>query len=70
MKCHHERCRRKLKPSDEIQKCRCGGVFCNTHRFYTHHECPFNYTALKPASPGAKRMKSTEWPGDAGNLSF
>lgn len=38
-------CQRKLSLHQIDLACRCGKVFCDHHRFFTDHNCTFNYHA-------------------------
>ena len=36
-------CRYRMKMTDFVIVCRCGGSFCPTHRPAEQHSCSFNY---------------------------
>jgi AN1-type zinc finger protein 5/6 len=44
-RCSKEGCRCKLKLTD--YPCRCGQVFCGTHRVAETHDCTFDYKAYQ-----------------------
>jgi hypothetical protein len=36
-------CKKKIGLLDTTLKCKCGGVFCTTHRHFTKHSCDYDY---------------------------
>ena len=41
--CAREGCIKKLKLVDLNFKCKCNNVYCNEHRYYTDHNCSYDY---------------------------
>lgn len=39
--CEYENCKRKL--SIVSLKCRCGNTYCTKHKFFTDHNCTYDY---------------------------
>lgn len=45
-KCCFEGCSKKIKLVELItNKCKCGHIFCNNHKYPEAHECQFDYKA-------------------------
>lgn len=40
--CTMKGCRRKIKDIVKIP-CKCGGLYCSTHKFFTEHDCKYDY---------------------------
>lgn len=59
MKCGAMQCKRRLSISDESVPCKCGGRFCDRHRFYAMHGCPHDYRRIAPAA-GPRTLRSNE----------
>jgi len=45
MKCAS--CKKKLKLTEQITKCRCGCSYCAEHFFYENHKCTFDYVTFE-----------------------
>ena len=63
-KCCFEGCHNKIKLVELItNKCKCGYIFCNSHKHPESHDCQFDYKAaaaaeiMKNACPTAKLEK-------------
>ena len=63
-KCCFEGCSKKIKLVESItNKCKCGHIFCNSHKHPESHDCQFDYKAaaaaeiMKNACPTAKLEK-------------
>jgi len=41
--CAHEGCIKKLKLVELNIKCKCNNVYCSEHRYYTDHNCCYDY---------------------------
>lgn len=41
-RCQMEDCKIKLKIMDQIE-CKCKKYFCRKHRFFSEHDCTYNY---------------------------
>lgn len=37
-----QECKKKCRPGLQFS-CKCGGIFCNLHRYYDMHQCTFDY---------------------------
>lgn len=42
-RCNLANCNKKLGLLDSNIKCKCGDVFCSTHRYSNKHNCSFDY---------------------------
>ena len=42
-KCNMLNCKKKLSLVDMSIKCKCGNIYCNSHRYSSNHDCQFNY---------------------------
>lgn len=45
MQCYS--CSKKLKIVERQMACRCGNVFCNSHRFIVDHDCPYDHKRIQ-----------------------
>lgn len=41
--CNYMNCSKRLCLLDIEMKCKCGGIYCKTHRYYKNHNCCFDY---------------------------
>lgn len=41
--CDFTSCKRKLSILDREFECRCGKIFCKSHKFFESHQCTFDY---------------------------
>ena len=42
MRCSFEGCKHKINIAEKISnKCRCGQIYCNKHKFEKNHNCKF-----------------------------
>ncbi|KAH9411670.1 hypothetical protein HK407_04g07780 [Ordospora pajunii] len=53
------KCSKKLKLTNNYG-CRCGNVYCASHRFHDQHECTFDYKAIAIAKLKLQNPKINE----------
>lgn len=42
-RCNLSECNKRLTLTESTMKCKCGNIFCTTHRFSEKHNCTFDY---------------------------
>lgn len=57
VRCSFSKCNKKLNIFESLLKCSCGLIFCNKHRFYTQHNCQYDYKIVDLDDREKKKRK-------------
>ncbi|ARF11385.1 AN1-type zinc finger protein [Klosneuvirus KNV1] len=42
-RCQLSDCNKKLSLTETLGKCKCGNIYCSSHKHSTHHKCTYDY---------------------------
>ena len=56
--CAHPECKKKIRIVDSLSsECKCGNIFCLTHRLPERHDCTYDYNKEVDVKKEIDKMK-------------